>query len=139
MRTIKLPRFALTLALGLAALGCKSKEIPAGWKDVASTADIDEVVTAGSDDEHLVVVYEADIDKVRAAWRKTAEASGFTLAYECKYDDGRLADGYLDKPKAVEYTLMPDDGDGVMVMASRNGNTEAFASVPDPDKCTMAQ
>ncbi|GEM_PF-5788061 len=136
-KRLPLPLLLLT-ALGLTATAC-SKTIPDEWKDVAGAENISSVVT--SSEENIVVVYkDTDTTSVRADYRKTAEASGFTLAYECEYDDGRLSDGWIASPKSVQYTIMPDDeGDGIMVLGGRKNNTESFAAVPDTEFCTMKE
>jgi hypothetical protein len=134
-------RFAIVplLAALLALSACSSKTVPDEWKDLTPTENLVAVVEAASDAENLTVVYgKTDADAIRAGFRKLAEAKGMTHAYECKYPDGRLADGYLKSPDSVEWTVLVPKDDEFMVMASKKNNTAEFAALPDDAACTWA-
>ncbi len=126
-----------SLAVLIALPACRSKTVPAEWKDLTPTENLVAVVDAATDAENLTVVYgKTDPDAIRAGFRKLAEAKGLTHVYECKYPDTRLADGFLKSPDSVQWTIMVANEDGEhMVMASRQSNTAEFASLPDDAAC----
>lgn len=131
----------LVLAPLLAALvvlpACSSKSVPDAWKDLTPTENLVSIVESASDAENLTAVYgKTDADAVRAAFRKLAEAKGLTHVYECKYPDGRLADGYLKSPDSVEWTILVPKDEEYMVMASKKTNTAEFDGLPDDAACT---
>jgi hypothetical protein len=124
------------LAALVALSACRSKTVPEEWKDLTPTENLVAVVDAASDAENLTVVYgKTDAEAIRAGFRKQAEGKGLTHVYECKYPDGRLADGYLKSPDSVEWTIMTPQDDEFMVMASRKTNTAEFAALPDEAAC----
>jgi hypothetical protein len=132
-------RSAFVLAVLIALPACRSKTVPDEWKDLTPTENLVAVVEAASDAENLTVVYgKTDADAIRAGFRKLAEGKGMTHAYQCKYPDGRLADGYLKSPDSVEWTIMDPQDEEFMVMASRKSNTAEFAGLPDEAACTWA-
>ncbi len=126
------------VALAIAASGCTKEEpVPQAWRDVVPIEG-GQVVEADTDTTHITVAYEAGVssESIREKLRARLEKKGLERGYECAYSDKRLADGYLKKPDAYEYTLIPEENGQTMLMMSHHTDVDAF-DTPDPVACKM--